>query len=77
MLYENYKVPLSWPFDAGVGGGSFFATNRKITSVRKVPFSASRYALLSVSYGDNRRSELNFQRPEFADAVEKLANLDV
>ena len=30
-------------------------------SGRNVPFSASRYALLSVSTGDNRRSELSFQ----------------
>jgi hypothetical protein len=41
--------------------GSLKATPCNYLSVRCVPSSASRYALLSVSYGDNRRSKLSFQ----------------
>ena len=41
-------------------------------SDRSWPFSASHYALLSVSYGENRRSELILQSRLSADTVEKL-----
>jgi hypothetical protein len=39
---------------------------RNYLSVRCVPFSAPYDANLSVSFGDNRRSELNFQSRESA-----------
>jgi hypothetical protein len=42
--------------------GRLFVARLKRLGVRCVPFAASRYALLSVSFGVNRHSGLIFQR---------------
>ena len=46
--------------------GSLFAAHRKFPSVLYVPFLASRTELLSVSFEENRRSELILQRRKSA-----------
>jgi len=46
--------------------------HRNLMRVRCVPFAASRDALFSVSFRENRHSDLIFQRLESADSVEKL-----
>jgi len=44
--------------------------------VRYWPIAAAQLAPTSVSFGENRRPESEFQRQETTDTVEKLVNLD-